>query len=156
MHFPRPDGFGGSRRGAEHEVAGNLALPRIYRRRLDVSLRAFVEYQPSVYQGDVLLLACKVRPLFHRSERDLGWSRWIDGSLTVRVLPGDHDDLFQEPHIRRVAAEIIALVDRVKVRKTAEIRSRATGTDSGENEGSCLLVSHRPERPRGRPDRPMN
>jgi thioesterase domain-containing protein len=92
----------------------SLALPEIYQRRLDASLRAFWAYRPNVYHGDATVLACQIRPLIHQAGTDLGWGAWIDGRLTVRTVPGYHDNLFDEPQIGRIAKEIVALVERLK------------------------------------------
>jgi amino acid adenylation domain-containing protein len=101
------------------ERLDSLALPQSYRRRLDASLRAFWAYRPNLYHGDATVLAGQIRPLIHRAGADLGWRPWIGGRLTLRTVPGYHDNLFAEPQIGRIAEEIVALVERLKSEPSA-------------------------------------
>lgn len=89
--------------------AGDLfdvsAWPETLRRRVDHHLRLIevFEYQP--YDGDLVLLRARVRPLLHAHSRDLGWSG-IGARVRVVDVPGNHVTMTQEPHVRVVAARL--------------------------------------------------
>jgi thioesterase domain-containing protein len=85
-------------------------FPELYKERLEISLRAFRGYQPGIYRGRVAVIKCRVRPLIHRSEPDLGWGRWVDGPVEVRTVPGHHTNFLREPRVYRVAGILAALL----------------------------------------------
>lgn len=84
------------------DVAG---WPAALRRRVDHHLRLIetFEYQP--YDGEIVLLRARVRPLLHAHSRDLGWTA-IAARVRVIDVPGNHVTMTQEPHVRDVAAKL--------------------------------------------------
>ena len=74
-------------------------------------LRALARYQAEPYGGSTLLLRPKLRTAFHlrdgrplNSDRrvvksDNGWSPYLP-ALSVKEVPGDHDNMILEPNVR--------------------------------------------------------
>jgi len=68
-------------------------------------------YRPRVYAGKVLLFKARDRaPTVLRSmdPPELGWSRWVDGGLEIREVPGGHVTLLEEPNVSIVAQDLEA------------------------------------------------
>jgi thioesterase domain-containing protein len=59
-------------------------------------------YVPKPYPGRVTLFRCQdTTPGVY--ERDLGWGELALGGVDVYDVPGDHNSLITEPHVRVVA-----------------------------------------------------
>jgi thioesterase domain-containing protein len=79
------------------------APPAPLRRVLEAALKAQTEYLPQRYEGEVVLLRCRVRdPLVYDAA-----PLWASLSrLTVREVPGGHRDAVREPWVSALAATI--------------------------------------------------
>lgn len=62
---------------------------------------AATHYQPEPYSGNLLLMRSKYQPLL-QYQRALGWEK-LTPDVEVRVLPCDHGELLELPHIRTIA-----------------------------------------------------
>jgi hypothetical protein len=98
--------FGQEALGLGEIMFDKNSIPDLYRQRVEISLRAFHDYQPSHYHGDILVIKAKVRPFLHRADASLGWGSWTDGQVEVRTVSGHHGNLLTEPHVRQVASVI--------------------------------------------------
>jgi acyl-CoA synthetase (AMP-forming)/AMP-acid ligase II/thioesterase domain-containing protein/acyl carrier protein len=65
-------------------------------------------YRPKPYNGRVLLFRRSLRPISRYLDAKLGWGGVITGELDVVEIQGGHDDMFYEPQVQRVAAELAA------------------------------------------------
>jgi amino acid adenylation domain-containing protein len=68
--------------------------------------RAFVNYVPRPYNGDVLLFRASKQLPGLLAERSLGWKPVIKGHLEIRELPGHQQNILVEPRVRRLAEEL--------------------------------------------------
>jgi len=77
--------------------------------------RAFLAYRPKPYDGKVVQIMCGNAA--HRSyeDRRLAWSLLAASGFEVRLVPGDHHTMLEEPHARVLAHELRQLLDRVQV-----------------------------------------
>jgi thioesterase domain-containing protein len=66
-------------------------------------MRAFYRYHPRSYPGPVLLLRTRGHQLFCNFQPDYGWGEFALGGVDVRVLPGEHESILQEPHVSTTA-----------------------------------------------------
>jgi thioesterase domain-containing protein len=64
---------------------------------------ALRNFRPSPYDGRLVLVRAHTRPLFNSLDHDLGWSRLVDKTLDVKVVPGSHANMLKEPHVKHVA-----------------------------------------------------
>ena len=86
-------------------------LPELYKQRLELSVRAFRDYRPGVYTGRLAVFQCKVRPLIHMADPDMGWKQWVDSTVEVRPISGHHGNLFSPPQIQILARMIVDLLE---------------------------------------------
>jgi len=68
--------------------------------------RAFANYKPRPYTGDVVLLrASKQLPIVDQ-DRTLGWKGVIQGNLQVAEVEGHQQNILMEPNVRNAAREL--------------------------------------------------
>jgi amino acid adenylation domain-containing protein len=88
----------------ELEVLYNTGrLSDHYLRLIEANLRASRGYVPRPYRGRITLVRARTQPLFCRHGADLGWRRIAAGGLSTSVIPGTHDSILKEPHVRLLA-----------------------------------------------------
>jgi amino acid adenylation domain-containing protein len=74
--------------------------------------RAMAAYKPKPYSGKIVQLMCA--DASHRSyeDRRLAWSSLASGGFEVRIVPGNHLTMVEEPHAKTLAQELQACLDR--------------------------------------------
>jgi hypothetical protein len=65
-------------------------------------------YRPTPYNGRVVLFDAAAARSADILTRSSGWGRPISGEFDVAVVESDHDDMFDEPQVQHVAAELAA------------------------------------------------
>ena len=69
------------------------------------NIQAVRDYRPGPYSGRVLIL--RARGSAREGEPlDLGWSEHLSRQPDVVIVPGTHEDMLREPHVREVAAVV--------------------------------------------------
>jgi thioesterase domain-containing protein len=68
-------------------------------------IRAYLAHQPQRYDGHITLFRTHDHELLCSFDEAYGW-RELAGSVTVRMLPGAHQSIFEEPHVQSVAAAV--------------------------------------------------
>jgi thioesterase domain-containing protein len=68
--------------------------------------RAFVNYVPRPYNGDVLLFRASKQLPGLLADRSLGWKPVIKGHLEIHELPGHQQNILVEPRVMRLAEEL--------------------------------------------------
>jgi amino acid adenylation domain-containing protein len=86
-------------------------LPAEYRKLVIERLAALYRYEPPIYDGRILLLWARCRPLFHSLAPTLGWERYAAGGVTRIVVRCNHDNILQPPHAGVVAAALERALD---------------------------------------------
>ncbi|MCY1015594.1 non-ribosomal peptide synthase/polyketide synthase [Pyxidicoccus sp. MSG2] len=86
-------------------------LFRVYQ-RLSHAQRTYVP--AGAYKGPALLLRAATPPSGVPRTQDLGWSAWLDGTLTVYDVPGDHYTLLSAPNAPRVAERLVNHLDSLE------------------------------------------
>jgi thioesterase domain-containing protein len=90
----------------------DLSLYSQKRRELwDLHLRASAQYWPRPYTGNVVLFRTPIFPFFCSFDPTFGWKEFVKGILTVKVIPGAHESILDEPHVGQVAQEVAGLLD---------------------------------------------
>ena len=84
--------------------------------------RAFMNYVPRPYNGDVLLFRASKQLPGLLTDPSLGWKPVISGHLEIRELPGHQQNILVEPRVARLAEEL-------QTRLHAHVEATANGTD---------------------------
>jgi hypothetical protein len=88
------------------------SLTRATRQVREAHLKAIHSYRPQPYDGKVVQLMCSDES--HRSyeDRRLAWSSLLSAGLEIRVVPGNHLTMVEEPHVRMLAHELDVSLQR--------------------------------------------
>lgn len=87
------------------------AIPQDQRKLWASHVRALSRYQPQPYDGHVTLFRTRGHRIFCSFDPQYGWGRLARRGVAVRVTPGAHESLLQEPHVRELAREFAAELD---------------------------------------------
>ena len=77
-----------------------------HKQLMDVHLRALWNYHTPQYPGRVTLFRINRMPLFRAVEVDFGWSLFARGGVDVRIVPGAHYNILEEPHVQALAQKL--------------------------------------------------
>jgi len=118
-------------RAAEGKSAHGAAADRIdlspypeHQRRLwDVHLRASSQYHPRPYAGNLAVFRTPIYPFFCSFDPTFGWNEFVTGALTVKVIPGAHESILDEPHVREVARELKGCLREVRTARGGDARN---------------------------------
>ncbi len=73
--------------------------PEEFRRHAETHWRAFLNYRPGTYDGALTLFRVKKQALMD-FDPALGWGALTRAHLAVSIIPGSHEGVFDEPHVR--------------------------------------------------------
>lgn len=66
-------------------------------------VRALINYHPAPLQGRLTLFRTHGHPLFCSFDEQFGWGPLALAGVEVKLLPGGHGNILDEPHVRAVA-----------------------------------------------------
>ncbi len=102
------------------------SIPALLYRPAEANLMAVRSYHPKPYDGDAVLF--KAEPYaWMAADAHEGWQTLIGGTLEIRSVPGQHDDLLEEPNVRDLAR---ALSDCLSRRPDRAVSPRPVGRKS--------------------------
>lgn len=73
-------------------------------------VRLLLAYRPGTYGGTVTLFRTRGHAFVTSFDENYGWSDLARGGLTIRLMPGGHGNILDEPHVRAVARAFEACV----------------------------------------------
>jgi len=77
-------------------------------------VRLLLAYRPGTYGGAVTLFRTRGHALVTSFDEHYGWSELVRGGVTIRLMPGGHGNILDEPHVRAVARAFEACVPAAK------------------------------------------
>lgn len=90
---------------AEPDTAG--AVDAVYWRVIPQAYqRAFAHYRPKPYSFPVALFLASDTPVGFLSDWRMKWRKLATGKHETHVVPGDHDAILREPHVRTLTAKL--------------------------------------------------
>ena len=105
---------GGSADGFDVETQVDLSTVPIEDHALwSAHVRANGQHCAGVYHGNVTLLRTLGHPFDCNYDPLCGWADYAKGGITVKVLPGLHESLLEEPQVRLAAKELKAQLDQL-------------------------------------------
>jgi thioesterase domain-containing protein len=90
------------------------SLSRALQEVLKANQQALRTYVPQVYPGRIILFLSSEAPERAFYDRRLGWSDMTTEGLEVHVVPGSHETLFGEPHVRVLAQKLQGCLQKVQ------------------------------------------
>jgi amino acid adenylation domain-containing protein len=82
------------------------AAPAVARHVFEANVRALARYVPRPYPGAAVMLLSRDEPDRAVFDQRLAWADLVEGGLVVRFIPGDHENMLDEPHVAGVARVI--------------------------------------------------
>jgi amino acid adenylation domain-containing protein len=115
------DALGSSANGSQQdntpvrirELGDFFQFSKQHRKVAQAQHRAFGEYKPRPYPGRLTLFRARMQPLFSSHAPDSGWEWLAAGGLDIRVVPGNHLGMLQEPHVQVLAQQLRDCLGRV-------------------------------------------
>jgi aspartate racemase len=68
-------------------------------------------YRPAPYPGRVYIFHAAVQPRDIVDDRTLGWGKYVQGHIHCEEVPGDHESIFQLPHVITLAQALQKRLD---------------------------------------------
>ena len=93
-------------------AARSKHLPRALRSVREAGYLANRDYVPGRFAGRLTLFRAAVRSAADASGREMGWMPLAAEGVEVIPVSGDHEDMLVEPHVRKLAEELRAAIDR--------------------------------------------
>jgi acyl-CoA synthetase (AMP-forming)/AMP-acid ligase II/thioesterase domain-containing protein len=90
------------------------SLSRALQVVLKANRQALCNYVPQIYPGRITLFLCSESPERSFYDSRLGWSEMAAEGLEVHVVPGNHETLFREPHVRALAQKLLVCLQKVQ------------------------------------------
>ncbi len=81
-------------------------IPESERRLWHAHLRIIEDHVSAPYPGHVHLFRTHRQPLWCSFDPTYGWRELAGGGVTLRFIPGAHENIFMEPHVRHTAEEL--------------------------------------------------
>ena len=92
------------------------SLARVLQVVLEANRQALHNYVPQVYPGRITLFLCSEAPERFFYDSRLGWDELAAEGLEVHVVPGSHETLFREPHVRVAGAKLRVCLQKARRR----------------------------------------
>jgi thioesterase domain-containing protein len=70
-----------------------------------IHLRALGAHRQQPYSGTVTLFRTRGHPVFSSLADDFRWGK-LAGKVVVRQIPGSHERIFMEPHVKALALSL--------------------------------------------------
>ncbi len=74
-----------------------------FRQVEDACYKALLSYKIKNYGGNIMIVRAQDGFFNNTYARDLGWSHFVNGSIDVSIVAGDHNSIFWEPNVNELA-----------------------------------------------------
>jgi thioesterase domain-containing protein/acyl carrier protein len=105
-----------------------------------VHLQALVQHIEQSFPGKATLLRTRGQPLFCSLAEDFCWGKVAAGGVSVKRIPGSHEQIFMEPNVQVLAEELTACLEEARAGAESEPR-KMTPNNHGN---SCSVPLSQP------------
>jgi hypothetical protein len=107
-------------------------------------LRAIAAYRAKPYDGKIVQLMCSDASHRAYEDRRLAWSSLASGGLEVRIIPGDHLTMVEEPHAQVLAQDLQVCLDLASWAADSGVRQSEEAQDrQGAHQFAPVLALQR-------------
>lgn len=64
------------------------------------------QYKPAPYSGDLYVFCADIQAPNTVRDDSLGWNNYVNGNIYSYILPGDHETIFKEPNVQKLAEAV--------------------------------------------------
>lgn len=86
-------------------------------------VRAWAQYIPKGYPGDIVLFRTPGHPLVCSFAPEMGWSDFVRGKITVKMCRGDHDSILDTENVAYTARQVAEVLDGIQKQRSTELRA---------------------------------
>lgn len=90
------------------EVVDLSNQPANSRKLWEAHVRALMAHRAKPYRGRVTLFRTGGHQFICSYDPEFGWGEYAQGGVAVRIVPGEHESILEEPHVSAVAKELRA------------------------------------------------
>ncbi|EEF60978.1 amino acid adenylation domain protein [Pedosphaera parvula Ellin514] len=90
------------------------AFPKDQKEIWETHIHALIEFFPKPYAGKATLFRSRGHQLFCSYDNQYGWDEFAS-EVEVHVVPGAHESILEEPHVREVAENIKACLLKMQI-----------------------------------------
>ncbi len=116
------------------DIVDLSTFPEDQRKLWETHIRALIDYFPQSYPGKVTLFRSRGHALISSYDPQYGWGE-LAGQVEVQSVPGAHESILEEPHVRVLAEKLKGCMDCVLtvpvVQSTGEERSPVHSATQG-------------------------
>ncbi len=84
-----------------------------HQRVSEALFQSLLAYRPRAYPGRVTLFRTRAQNVFSPHGVDKGWSRLALGGVEIKKIPGNHVNLYEQPHVQFFAEQLRDSLDRI-------------------------------------------
>ncbi len=84
-----------------------------FKRVEEACYEALMNYKIKPYDGSLLLFRARDGHYNNEYDESLGWTYFVKGETRVIVVPGDHNTIFEEPHVDTLARRLNEILDKL-------------------------------------------
>jgi len=81
-------------------------------------VHAWAHYVPKGYSVEVVLFRTPGHPLVCSFDREMGWSDFVSGKITVKMCRGDHDSILESENVAYTAQQVKEVLDEIQKPRT--------------------------------------
>jgi amino acid adenylation domain-containing protein/FkbH-like protein len=107
------------------EVIDPIYFPESELKLWQIHLNALATHVQRPYSGRVTLFRTKGNPLFSSYAEDMCWGNLIQG-LEIKHVPGSHENVFMEPHVRVMAQTLTAAISEAAANSENQSKTNPT------------------------------
>jgi thioesterase domain-containing protein/acyl carrier protein len=106
-------------RGIKRRI-DSLSLPKPIKAVREACAIAERRYRPQVYSGPAVLFRASEKALRGLDDPQAGWRDYLAGGIEVQEIDGDHGNILNQPHVKRLAAQIRARLEKAQSESVEE------------------------------------
>ncbi len=72
------------------------------------------EYQPKLYEGDIVIFRASEKALRGLDDPRGGWQKYAAGTVEIHEVDGDHGNILNDPQVKLLAAQIRARLEKAQ------------------------------------------
>src|SRR5579872_607667 len=100
-------------RGIKRRIVA-LYLPPAIKAVREACAIAEREYQPKLYEGDIVIFRASEKALRGLDDPRGGWQKYAAGTVEIHEVDGDHGNILNDPQVKLLAAQVRARLEKAQ------------------------------------------
>jgi amino acid adenylation domain-containing protein len=100
-------------RASVGDVLDVAQMSEHHRRVSEALFQSLLAYRPRAYPGRVTLFRTRAQHVFSPHGVDKGWGRLAIKGVEIKRIPGNHVNLYEQPHVQVLAEQLRDSLDRI-------------------------------------------